>query len=129
MINGHAPVLDLPASSDVYGNQALTSGGQGGGVYLSQGSLTLAAASDIYSNDAIEGGGAYVISSTVTINGTSSEILNNTATGNGGGVYAQGSSLNLDDGAELFLNEAGTDGSGSGGGVYLDDSNLRNNFV
>jgi predicted outer membrane repeat protein len=45
-------------------------------------------------------------------------------TGHGGGVYAQGSTINLDDEAELYNNDAGTDGSGSGGGAYLDHSSL-----
>ena len=39
-------------------------------------------------------------------------------------IYAQGSTINLDNQAELFDNEAGISGSGSGGGAYLDDSDL-----
>jgi len=102
----------------------LSGSGLGGGLYLREGTASLADCSDIYSNDAIDGGGAYLITSTLTINGSCSEIDSNTATGNGGGVYAQGSTVNLDDEADLYNNDAGTDGSGSGGGAYLDDSNL-----
>ncbi|MEE8391131.1 MAG: S8 family serine peptidase [Anaerolineae bacterium] len=120
----YAPSLDLPSSADVYDNQALAGSGLGGGVYMQEGSLSLTDCSDLYSNDAIHGGGAYLITTTLTIDGSCSEILYNTATGNGGGVYAQGSTVNLDDDAELYNNDAGTDGSGSGGGAYLDDSNL-----
>ncbi len=120
----YSPSLNLPSSTDIRGNVALTGTGFGGGVYLRQGSLSLADNSDIYSNDAIDGGGVALISSTLTIAGSFSEIENNTATGNGGGVYAQGSTVNLDDAAELFGNNAGVDGSGAGGGAYLDDSDL-----
>ena len=122
--SGFAPSLSLPSSTDVYDNQALTGDGSGGGVYMREGSLSLAECSDILSNDAIAGGGAYLITSTLTINGSCSEIQNNTAAGDGGGVYAQGSTINLDDQADLYSNDAGTDGTGSGGGAFLDDSNL-----
>ena len=88
---GFSAEINLPSSADIYDNQALTGSGLGGGVYLRQGAMTVADCSDIYSNDAIDGGGAYVITSTITINGSCSEIQYNTATGNGGGVYAQGS--------------------------------------
>lgn len=121
---GFSPALNLPSSSDVYDNEALTGNGLGGGIYLRQGTMTAANCSDIHSNDAIDGGGAYVITSTIIINGSCSEIQYNTATGNGGGVYAQGSTINLDDDAELYDNDAGTDTTGSGGGAYLDNSNL-----
>jgi predicted outer membrane repeat protein len=122
--SGSAPALDLPQSADVYDNQSLTGSGLGGGLYFREGTVSLADCSDLYSNDAINGGGAYLITSTLTMNGSCSEIDSNTATGNGGGVYAQDSTINLDDEADLYNNDAGTDGSGSGGGAYLDDSSL-----
>ncbi|MBN1888559.1 MAG: hypothetical protein JW850_11235, partial [Thermoflexales bacterium] len=122
--DGYAPTLNLPDSTDIYDNQALSGAGLGGGIYLEQGSVTLAESSDLYSNSAIQGGGAYLVSSTLTIQGEYSEIMLNTATGDGGGVYAQGSTLNLDDQAELYANRAGTGGTGYGGGAYLDDSTL-----
>jgi predicted outer membrane repeat protein len=50
--------------------------------------------------------------------------MSNTANGDGGGIYAQGSTINLDNDAELISNIAGTAGSGSGGGAYLDNSYL-----
>lgn len=122
--NGYAPNLSLPSNADVYDNQALAGDGFGGGIYMSEGGISVADCSDIESNDAIDGGGVYLITSTVTIEGSCSEIQLNTATENGGGVYAQGSFVNLDNQAELYDNDAGTDGSGSGGGAYLDDSDL-----
>ncbi|MGC9395128.1 MAG: S8 family serine peptidase [Anaerolineae bacterium] len=115
----YLPVLNFPSQTDVYNNQALSGDGLGGGVYLQEGTLSMADNSDIYSNDAIQGGGAYLVTSTLTIDGASSWIYSNAATGNGGGVYAQGSSINLDNEAELYDNDAET-----GGGAYLDDSDL-----
>lgn len=124
MINGHAPTLSLPNSADVYNNTALSGDGFGGGVFLKEGSLDLTNCSDIYGNQAIQGGGVYLISSTLTLAGDCSEIMNNTATGHGGGIYATTSTVNLDEDAELFSNEAGTSGTGSGGGAYLYNSSL-----
>ncbi len=62
-----------------------------------------------------------MITSTLTIGGSCSEIQYNTATNNGGGIYAQGSTVNLDDDAEIYDNDTTT---GNGGGAYLDDSDL-----
>ncbi len=121
---GSAPALDLPLSADVYSNHSITGSGLGGGVYLREGSISLAECSDIYGNGSINGGGAYLITSTLTINGSCSEIEGNTANANGGGVYAQGSTITLQDQAELYNNDAGTTTTANGGGAYLDDSNL-----
>ncbi|MCU0521437.1 MAG: hypothetical protein MUF84_12175, partial [Anaerolineae bacterium] len=119
----YVPVVDL-VNSDVYGNQAVTGSGLGGGVYLRQGSVLATDCADIYQNEALQGGGAYLITSTLTIQGSCSEISFNSATGNGGGVYAQGSTVNLDEDAELYDNTAGTSGAGNGGAAYLDDSDM-----
>lgn len=119
--NGYAPSLDLRSYADVSNN---TASGNGGGVYMSQGSISLTDNSDIYNNTAIDGGGAYLITSTLTLAGATSEIMYNEASGNGGGLYALGSTINLGDQAELFYNIAGSDGTGSGGGAYLDYSTL-----
>ncbi len=119
--DGHSPILNLPMTADITDNQALTGDGLGGGVYMRQGTVSLSKASDLYSNDATVGGGAYLVTATLTLEGSDVEINYNTATGSGGGVYAQGSSVNLDDDAELAFNDAG----GYGGGAYLDDSTLR----
>ena len=122
--DGYGPSLDLLSAADVYDNQALTGSGFGGGLYLRQGSAFLSSASDLHSNDAIMGGGAYLVTATLTLESASSEVNYNTATGSGGGIYAQGSTVNLDDDAEIEYNNAGTGGSGHGGGAYLDDSTL-----
>lgn len=115
-----APALNLTSSSDIYANAAQTGDGFGGGVYMSEGTISLAGGSTIDGNSATAGGGAYLITSTLTISGETSMIMRNTATGNGGGVYAEGSAVNLDDSAALYNNTAG----GSGGGAYLDSSSL-----
>jgi hypothetical protein len=125
LYNGYAPALNLPSYADIYSNDALSGNGLGGGVYMREGTVSVADCSDIYYNNAIEGGGAYLVTSTLTIQGDCSEIMLNTATGNGGGVRAQGSAINLDQDAELYSNQAGYGGGvGNGGGAYLDGSDL-----
>ena len=115
-----APSLNLAASADIYSNTA-GGAGQGGGLYLANGSATVTASSDIYSNAAVQGGGAFLVSSSLTVRGSSSEIMSNTTTGLGGGIYAiSASSVQLYEGAEIYNN---TSGSG-GGGAYLDASYL-----
>jgi hypothetical protein len=121
---GHSPVLNLPANGDIADNEALTGDGLGGGVYVRQGSVSLSGASDLYANHAIQGGGAYLVTATLTLQGDASEVGYNTSTDSGGGVFAQGSSVNLDEDAEIEYNEAGTGGLGLGGGAWLDDSTL-----
>jgi len=115
---GFAPVVNL-TTSDLYYNQALSGDGLGGGVYLREGALSMLLDSDLIANDAIHGGGAYLVTSTLTLDGEGSWIYNNTATNDGGGLYAQGSTAHLYDGAQLYNNVAET-----GGGAYLDDSRL-----
>lgn len=122
--NGYAPALNLNSSVDIYDNSALTGDGFGGGVYMREGTISLLDSSDIRSNDAIHGGGVYLITGTLTIQGATCEIDLNTATSNGGGIYAQDSAINLDLDAELVSNTAGLDGGGNGGGAYLNNSNL-----
>lgn len=116
---GFSPQLNLPSNTDIHGNNALSADGFGGGVYMREGTISLAGCSDIYGNHAIEGGGVYMLTSTLALAGDCGDISLNTATGNGGGVYAMGSVINLDDGAMLYNNSAET-----GGGAYMDDSSL-----
>jgi len=118
-----APSVALTAT-DVEDNQALTGDGMGGGVYLREGSISLPNAGRLWSNDAILGGGAYLVTSTLTIEGSLSEVAYNVAGAHGGGLYAVGSTVNLDDDGEIEYNVAGTAGAGYGGGAYLDDSSL-----
>jgi hypothetical protein len=128
--DSYAPTLNLPTSADFNNNQALTGSGFGGGVYMAgtpaaAANMYMTDCSDLYSNDAIVGGGAYIISTTLTIEGDCSEIQSNTATGDGGGIFAIDSTINMDDQAELMYNQAGYGGgTGNGGGAYLDNSDL-----
>lgn len=119
-----SPTLDMQSFADIYNNSATSGDGFGGGLYLKDGIALLADGSDVYSNNAIEGGGVYLIESVLTITDASSEIMDNSAIMNGGGAYALNSIVNLNNQAELRQNIAGTDGTGSGGGAYLDDSDL-----
>jgi predicted outer membrane repeat protein len=118
--NAIVPVLTLLSYSEIYENNALTGGGLGGGLYMNQGVVSISNCSDIDSNHAISGGGIYLDTSTLTVAGSCTQINNNTATSNGGGVYAvDDSMINLDQGTTLNDNEAGY-----GGGAYLDNSIL-----
>ena len=85
----YAPSLNLASSADIYSNTA-SGTGQGGGLYLADGTATVTASSDIYSNTAVQGGGAFLVGGTLSVSGTSSEIMINTSSGEGGGVYASG---------------------------------------
>lgn len=76
-----------------------TATGNGGGVYLTNGSYLYSDGANIgntaqASNDntAVLGGGLYAISSTVEFSG---RIVNNTATNSGGGLYASSSVITL----------------------------------
>lgn len=122
-----SPELHLVSSADVFDNQALIGEGSGGGIYMDQGTINISHCSDIISNDAINGGGVYMVETTLVMEGDCSEIQNNTATQDGGGVYAiatpdvgSGSVVNLDAAAEIYMNSA----QGNGGGLYLNNSVL-----
>jgi len=117
--NAIVPALTLLSYSELYENNALTGEGLGGGVYMSQGIVSISNCSDIDSNHAISGGGVYLNTSTLTVAGSCTQIMYNTTTSNGGGVYAVDSVINLDQDASLINNEAGF-----GGGAYLNNSSL-----
>jgi predicted outer membrane repeat protein len=111
--NTYSPVLDLTSTVNISDNQALTGAGQGGGVFLREGTFTLAGGSAISSNDALQGGGVYLDNSDmdaldVFING-------NTSTNDGGGIYINAGTLDFSGGWTLRENTAG----GSGGGVAV----------
>lgn len=91
---------------------------------MAGGNIEMLDHSDIYSNTANDGGGVYLIAGELTLRGEYSEIMDNTAEDDGGGIYALESTVILDQDAELAYNIAGADGSGDGGGAYLDESNL-----
>lgn len=93
---------------------ATASGGIGGGLYVSNSTLTIEDSSVDDNMATGSGGGLYVFSSTLTMEG--STILDNTS-GNGGGFYEVTSMLALSD-VHIDRNTA----SGSGGGLYLNSA-------
>jgi hypothetical protein len=86
--------------------------GNGGGVYISQGSVTLSGTL-VSSNSASQsGGGVYVYGGSATLGGT--HVLSNSADHYGGGVYVYGGSATLN-GTHVISNSADDDG----GGMYV----------
>lgn len=169
----------LSTTSDVYSNSALNGAGfavyspgklfldnsdvvanlasqLGGGIFVSGAAITMTNSVFIGETapccqSAAAGGGIYAHNSRVTLLGTNNAILNNTATGNGGGVYltnfsslsAAGGSLGYDStagagndavlGAGMYTISSTLSYSGriinniaanSGGGIYADRSTL-----
>lgn len=111
----------------VYGNAA----GQGGGVYLSNGTLVVQgdggaigwalASYNLATNG--HGGGVYAFQSRVIVSNQGS-IAKNLSSGDGGGIYAEQSYVYFGDatlGAPAS-NEANRAEAGSGGGMYLVNS-------
>lgn len=123
----YVPQLTFADAVTIEGNQALTGNGFGGGIYLSEGSAAMAQCASVDKNEAIFGGGVYAITSTVTMEGACSSINYNTSVEEGGGLYAQGSSITLLDDVQLSHNKAGVSevSRGYGGGAFLDDSELK----
>jgi hypothetical protein len=147
--------LELLNGAVVTGNEY--SGGNGGGVHLDGGELTLGAGAAIRGNSAKNGGGVYAKNSAgLTIEGTIGSVVPanaNTAGDEGGGLYLDGSSLDVLAGSRISGNTAkrgggifargssvltaagtiggaagegntSTDGDAGGGGIYLDGSRL-----
>ena len=102
--------------------------GNGGGVCVHNAELTLEGSTIISNNGAVNGGGIAV---TVEGTGTSSftytngTISANTATGNGGGLYAEGGTVTLNNGAIGIENNGNT--ATNGGGIYLGGGTLNHN--
>lgn len=118
--NVHEAALTLNMNSYVYSNTA-SGVGRGGGIYFSQGTVTVESDSDIYSNHAVQGGGVFLNVATFSISDISTTVDNNDSTGDGGGIYATaGSIVYLADGLKIFNNSA----SLNGGGIFLDNSDV-----
>jgi hypothetical protein len=93
----------------------------GGGVYLNSGTFTMNGGTiggpqDADKNTAVRGGGVYIAGGNFDMpNASTGTISHNTTTGDGGGVYKDGSGT-------FYLRNGTIDGnkaSGSGGGVYI----------
>ncbi|MDE6704648.1 MAG: leucine-rich repeat domain-containing protein [Treponemataceae bacterium] len=111
-ISGSTTVVTLGDGATVCNNKKV---GYGGGVYISDGSLTMDGGA-VTGNEASNGysaGGVCVSSGTFTMkHGT---ISGNTTTANGGGVYVNKGTFTMS-GGEISGNNAGC-----GGGVYVEE--------
>ncbi len=104
-------------SSTIISNSVITSGG---GIYLRQGSAVLSN-TQVFSNLAPEdGGGIFVYDPGLTLYMIGGEIQNNTAQGNGGGIYLHEGDAVLTD--TLVANNLA---STHGGGFYFRRGNVR----
>ena len=109
----------LKGSSAIYSNSAT---GYGGGVFVTSGAtFTMSGSSNIGtlgSNSATRGGGIYS-EGTVYING--GQIVNNTSSGNGGGVYVNNGTCAITGGTIGTSGNANT-ATANGGGMYIGSS-------
>ena len=96
--------LTVEANAEISGNKAVN----GGGIYMAVGTLTMNG--NVTKNQATNGGGIYMGNATVAMDGT---VSHNTAT-NGAGIYVAGGTLTLTSG-----NVIGNTASSGGGGVYI----------
>jgi len=103
--------------STISGNTATN--GNGGGVRVENGTLTMGHGATITGNTAPYGGGVYVDTKSSLIMKSGSIITNNTAANNGGGVCVQSGNLTMENGATITSNTA----TGDGGGLMLQGIN------
>ncbi len=107
--------MDIMTSSDIYENSSTT---DGGGIYISGGTVVLDN-SDVVANTATEdGGGIYLVNGILKL--SNSVFVGETApccqsAANGGGIYASGSQIFVASGSTVMNNTATT----NGGGLYL----------
>ncbi len=148
IVDGGSVALD---NVDIYGGSALTAGGN---VHLAnQSSLVLTNGSAIYNGTVItgDGGGVALYDSILTITegliGLMGVNEGNSASNNGGGIYAENSSLVINNLDSLIQNNVANNSGGgifaidsfidinnatvkenttqnNGGGIYLDNTNL-----
>ena len=113
-----AQTITLGSTVNIKGNTAST--GNGGGVYMDSGNLTVSGAKiDSLNNAAGNGGGIYATGGTITV--TSSAEINDNTANNGGGIYANGGTVDFSNGS-ISNNTATNDG----GGIYVYSSGTFN---
>ena len=126
-ISGGTVILD---NADVGANTAIENGG---GIYISNGILMIS--NSVYIGEtapccqsAVNGGGIYASASQIFVSG-SSNVMNNTATNNGGGLYlVDGSQLTVTDsqiGNAVF--SSGGNDAVLGAGIFVDSSQVTFN--
>ena len=101
--------------------QANTAKNYGGGVYVSNGNVTINDATVSYNAAQTDhGGGIYVTgSSTVTVSGSSTRIYQNTTGKSGGGIYMDNGTMTVS-GGSIYSNTA----ANNGGGVYMNNGTM-----
>lgn len=105
--------------NNVTSTSSIATRGHGGGIYInSSGSLTMNSGEICYNETTKDGAGVYLYGTSPTVRGTMtmtnySNINNNTASRNGGGVYLNYSDLTMSGNSEVCYNTAA-----NGGGVY-----------
>ncbi len=109
------------SGATVIGNN--TAEKDGGGIYMTASSTLTMTGGEISGNSARHGGGLWT-ESTVTF-GKNVSIYDNTATGNGGGICANGATITLSEGNELYENTA----DGNGGSIHVTGGTLTLNKV
>ena len=120
-----AGTLDLDATSAASSISHNTAGGNGGGIYSSANNIDIWGIDGfpfvIDGNEAVDGGGIYVTHSSAFLDIYGEvAITNNTASGDGGGIYQDGGDGwvgDLSGGVRPLI--AGNTASGDGGGAYL----------
>ncbi len=116
-------------NSDVVAN---TAAGSGGGIYLANGAIATLQNSVFVGETApccqtaANGAGIYASGSQVNILGASSTVLNNVATGSGGGIHlTAGSTLTMTGGSIGYDAQVDTGNEAAiGGGIYADASTV-----
>ncbi len=101
-----AGTVTLNGNTQIEGNSAPGSEGEGGGIFNLQGTLTVEADAQVDENSAGNlGGGLYNYEGTVTLNDFSQVNENNAgASDGGGGIFNSGGTVNQNDSSEVLHN-------------------------
>ncbi len=142
------------SSSDIYSNSAISGGGiaanggtvqlnnsdvvantatdMGGGIHAVNSSVTLS--NSVFVGEtapccqsAVSGGGIYASGGQISLVGANNVVMNNTATGNGGGIYlADGATLNVTGSRVGYDSSAGVGNDATlGAGMYVINSTVN----
>ncbi len=115
-------------NADVLANTATTNGG---GFYVADGEIHLS--NSVFVGEtapccqsAASGGGIYASNSRIYLEGSATTVMNNTASGNGGGLYLVNGSRLTVTGGSLGYNSAASAGNDAvlGAGMYVDSSRV-----
>ncbi len=122
----------------VYGEGDLTQGntatGDGGGIYVAEGTVALNSTVLVYGNTAVNGAGVVVAGGSLTVTaatlGRTASGEGNIASGNGGGIYNNGGSVTVRY-TTLISNQAANGGGvySMGGPLTLATSSVRSNIA